>query len=133
VSIFEVERILRYEPPAALADAPGFVEGVVPYAGGVAAVVDMRKRLGLPVQAREDARVMLVRLGGRLVGLVVDLVREVLTVDTRTIAPPPEALPGLAREHLAGTIAHAGRMLLVLNPGRLFSSQERLALQEALP
>ncbi len=44
-SIFQVERILRYEAPATLPNAPAFLEGVVPYGGAVVPLVDLRKRI----------------------------------------------------------------------------------------
>ncbi|HSC59507.1 MAG TPA: chemotaxis protein CheW, partial [Gemmatimonadales bacterium] len=48
LNVFQVERILRYEAPAALPKAPDFLEGVVQFDGSVVPVVDLRKRLSLP-------------------------------------------------------------------------------------
>ncbi len=47
LSIFQVERILRYEAPAMLPNAPDFLEGMAPYGTGTVALVDLRKRVGL--------------------------------------------------------------------------------------
>ena len=133
LSIFQVERILRYEPPAALPNAPDFLEGVVPYGSGVVPLVDLRKRLGLPAELREETRVMVLQLEEQHVAVVVDQVLEVLRVDTRTITPPPPMVRGLAAEYISGIIARPGRTTVVLNAARLLSSTERLALTEALP
>ena len=46
--ILQVERILRYEKPAELPQAPDFLEGVIRYEGGAIPVVDLRKRLEVP-------------------------------------------------------------------------------------
>ncbi len=85
LSIFQVERILRYEQPASLPNAPDFLEGVIPYGAGVVPVVDLRKRLEVPATQREETRVMVLELEDQRVGIVVDQVLEVLRVDTRTI------------------------------------------------
>jgi len=53
LSIFQVERILRWEQPAALPNAPAFLEGVLRYGDGVVPVVDLRKRLDVPATFRE--------------------------------------------------------------------------------
>ena len=132
LSIFEVERITRFEAPAPLPNAPDFLEGVMPYAGRVVPLVDLRKRLGLPAEYREETRVMVLQLEEEQVAVVVDQVREVLRVDTRTITPPSPMVRGLAAEYVSGIIARPGRTIIVLHAGRLLSSAERLALSEAL-
>ena len=57
--ILQLQRILRYEVPSPLPDAPDFLEGVLSYEGGAVPVVDLRKRLGLPATVTEETRVML--------------------------------------------------------------------------
>jgi purine-binding chemotaxis protein CheW len=132
LSIFQVERILRYEAPAMLPNAPDFLEGVVPYGSGVVPLVDLRKRMGLPSEYKEETRVMVLQCDDQHVAVVVDQVVEVLRVDTRTITQPPPMVRGLAAEYISGIISRPPRTIVVLNASRLLSSTERLALTEAL-
>jgi purine-binding chemotaxis protein CheW len=129
--ILQVERVLRYEKPAPVPKAPDFLEGVVPYAGGVVPVVDLRKRLELPAPIGPDVRLLLLRLDTERVGMLVDEVREILRVDSRVIAAPPPLVRGLAAAYVLGMLAHNDRTIVVLNAARLLSSTERLALQAA--
>jgi purine-binding chemotaxis protein CheW len=131
LSIFQVERILRYEQPASLPNAPAFLEGVLPYAGGVVPVVDLRKRLDVEPTQREETRVMVLELEDQKVGIVVDVVLEVLHVDTRTITPPPPMVRGLAAKYISGILTQPNRTIVVLNATKLLSSKERLALAGA--
>jgi purine-binding chemotaxis protein CheW len=128
LSIFQVERILRWEQPAPLPNAPAFLEGVIPYGGGVVPVVDLRKRLDVPVTQKEETRVMILELEAQRVGIVVDEVLEVLRVDTRTISPPPPMVKGLAAKYITGILSQPDRTVVVLNAEKLLSSKERLAL-----
>lgn len=132
LSIFQVERILRYEPPASLPKAPDFLEGVVSYGAGVVPLVDLRKRIGLSAEYKEETRMMVLQFDEQHVGVVVDQVVEVLRVDTRTITQPPPMVRGLAAEYISGIITRPQRTIVVLNAARLLSSTERLALTEAL-
>jgi purine-binding chemotaxis protein CheW len=132
LSIFQVERILRYEVPASLPNAPDFLEGVMPYGSGVVPLVDLRKRIGLPADHREETRVMVLQFEEHHVAVVVDQVVEVLRVDTRTITQPPPMVRGLAAEYISGIISRPQRTIVVLNAARLLSSTERLALTEAM-
>jgi len=129
--ILQVERILRYEKPAELPRAPDFLEGVVRYEGGAIPVVDLRKRLELPADIREETRLMVLELDGERIGILVDSVREVLRVDAGTITAPPPLVRGLAATYISGIVTQGDRTIVLLNARRLLSATERLALQEA--
>ena len=126
--ILQIQRIVRYEPPAPLPQAPAFLEGVVQYAGGAVAVVDLRKRFELDAPVREETRMMIVDLGDQRVGVVVDEVREVLRVDSTAIAAPAPIVSGLAAAYIAGIVTRPGRTILILNARKLLTSIERIAL-----
>jgi len=133
LAITQVERILRYTPPAPVPEAPDFLEGVAPYAGGVVPVVDLRKRFGLDPVLREETRMVVVQLEDQNVAVVVDQVMEVLRVDSREISSPPRMVRGLAAKYISGIISRPGGTIVVFNAARLLSSTERLALTEARP
>jgi len=126
--ILQVERILRYSAPSPLPKAPGFLEGVVPYEGGAVPAVDLRKRFDLDAPIREETRLMVVDLGEQRVGVLVDEVREVIRVDSTTIAAPGPMVSGLAATYIAGIITRPGRTIIILNARKLLSSSERHAL-----
>jgi purine-binding chemotaxis protein CheW len=128
--ILQIERILRYEPPARLPQSPGFLEGVVQYGGGAVPVVDLRKRFELEAAIREETRLMILDLGDQRVGVVVDAVREVLRVDSRTITAPGPMVRGLAAAYISGVVARPARTIIILNARKLLSSTERLALSK---
>jgi purine-binding chemotaxis protein CheW len=110
--------------------APAFLEGVLPFENGVIPIVDLRKRLEAPAELREETRVVVIRLEQERIGVVVDDVREVLRMDASVIAAPPALVRGLAAEYISGVAQVEDRTIVLLNARRLFSSAERLALQQ---
>ena len=128
--ILQVERILRYSPPSPLPKAPQFLEGVMPYGETAVPVIDMRKRFELDAPIREETRVMVLELENQRVAVLVDEVREVLRVDSTTIAAPGPVVSGLAAVYIAGIISRPERTIILLNARKLLSSSERLALSE---
>ena len=126
--ILQVERSLRHVAPSPLPQAPGFLEGVVPSEGGAVPVVDLRKRFDLDAPIREETRLMVIDLGEQRVGVLVDEVREVMRVDSTTIAAPGPIVSGLAAAYIAGIVTRPERTIIVLNARKLLSSTERLAL-----
>ena len=131
-NIFQVERILRYEAPAALPKAPDFLEGVLRYQGTAVPLVDLRKRLGVAAPLREETRSVILEWEGGKLGVVVDAVTEVLQVAASEITSPPRIVKGLAAEYITGIVVKDGRTIIVLNTARLLSSQEKLALETAV-
>jgi len=128
--ILQVERILRYSTPPPLPKAPQFLEGVMPYGDTAVPVIDLRKRFELDAPIREETRVMVLELENQRVAVLVDEVREVLRVDSTTIAAPGPVVSGLAAVYIAGIISRPERTIILLNARKLLSSSERLALSE---
>jgi purine-binding chemotaxis protein CheW len=128
--ILQVERILRYAAPSPLPKAPQFLEGVMSYGGGAVPVIDLRKRFELEAAIREETRMIVLELEHQRVAVLVDEVREVMRVDSTTIAAPGPMVSGLAAAYISGIITRPGRTIIILNARKLLSSTERLALDQ---
>jgi len=91
IDILKVQEIRGYEPPTRIANAPHFIKGVVNLRGVIVPVVDMRLRFGLPdVQYNSFTVVIVLDIGSRTVGMVVDSVSDVLALDGKAIKPAPD-------------------------------------------
>src|SRR5919197_4844085 len=86
-TIFQVERILRYEAPAPLPKAPEFLEGVLQYQGGAGPLVDLRKRLGAAAPLREDTRTVILEFDGGKNGVIFDSGHQVKQLAAQAVTP----------------------------------------------
>jgi purine-binding chemotaxis protein CheW len=130
--IFHVQRIVKYEPPAAVPKAPPFLEGVLQIEGAVVPVIDLRKRFELAhAPLGPDTRIVVVEAEGAAVGAVVDRVSEVLRVAAEAVAPPPPVVRGLAAAYVQGIITLPSRTVVLLNGGRLLNATERRLVGQA--
>jgi len=130
--IFAVERVLRYQAPRALPDVPPWIEGVIEYQQRVIPVVNLRRRFELPERApAPETRIVVLNARSEWIGIVVDSVVEVSTVEAGMIAPAPSFFRGLAGEYLKGIVrrAEGARLVIVLDVEQLLSATERIALQ----
>lgn len=130
VNIFQVERILRYQEPAPLPQAPDFLEGVVQYGDAVVPVVDLRKRVDVDAPVEDETRIMILELESERIGIVVDAVLEVLKVNAEQVIPPPKIVQGLAAKYISGMVSLEDRTVVVLAAGKLLSSKERVELEK---
>ncbi|HKO15436.1 MAG TPA: chemotaxis protein CheW [Gemmatimonadaceae bacterium] len=132
--IFAVERVLRYQTPTAVPDAPPWIEGMIEYQSRVLPVINLRRRFELPpIPPAAETRILVLNSGGEWVGAVVDAVLEVTSVDPAQLSAPPVLFRGLAGEYLKGIVrradgAGADRLVIVLDADRLLSATDRIAL-----
>jgi purine-binding chemotaxis protein CheW len=104
--------------------APAFVAGLVQVRGKLVPVVDLRTRFGLgPIERTLDNRVIVVKVGTRVAGLLVDSAREVLRLDETTFEPPPELLDSQASGFVKAVATQAQRLLLVVDVPRLIGEE----------
>ena len=90
VEIHEVQEIRGAEKITSVPNAPLFVEGVMELRGKVIPVIDLRKRFSIAVDAERSYRVILVRVGNFLVGMMVDKIGGVLRLNESSIQELPE-------------------------------------------
>lgn len=127
--VFQVERILRFDEPVPLPEAPDFLEGVLPYGGTTIPVVDLRKRLGTDAERREETRIIVLEWADGRIALVVDAVTEVSSVPADRAVPPQGYVRGLAPRYVTGILSLGTRTIVLLNPIEILTSTERLALE----
>ncbi len=128
-NIFDVERVLRYESPVPLPEAPDFLEGVLQYGETTVPVIDLRKRLGVEAVLAEETRTMILEWEQGRIGVVVDAVVELLKAPVDEIASAPPFVRGLAAQYINGIFSRDGRTIVILAIAKILSSKERIALE----
>lgn len=131
VEILEVREINRMMEITRVPHAPDFVEGVINLRGQVIPVVDLRKRFGLQAVERDkSARIVVVELGDRVVGFLVDSVNEVLRVPRNLVEPPPPIVGGIDAAYIEAVVKLEDRLLILLDLRKLLSRGEAQELGE---
>jgi purine-binding chemotaxis protein CheW len=96
-------------------NAPPFVDGVVSVRGQVIPALNLRARFGFERKAADmRSRLVVVRVGARSVGLLVDSAREFATISADMIQPPPPGIAGLSGHYLEGMAQLGERLILLL-------------------
>ena len=130
--IFSVERVLRYTPPTPVPNVPAWIDGVIDYQGRVVPVIDLRKRFELPeAPVPADGRILVLTIDGEWVAVTVDGVLDVSLLDPSRLAPPPTLFRGLAAGYLRGVVRRGERLVVFLDVGRLFATDERIVLDRS--
>ena len=122
IDILAVQELNRMMQITRVPRSAECLEGVINLRGRIIPVVDLRKRFGLPQADRTaDSRIIVVEVGGRVIGFIVDRVNEVLRVDGSIVDPPPAMTSGVDRDYIRGVAKLETRLVILLDLPRLFA------------
>jgi purine-binding chemotaxis protein CheW len=123
IDILKVQEIRGYEKPTRIANAPAFIKGVVNLRGTIVPIVDMRLKFNC-AQAEYNSFtvVIILNLGHRVVGIVVDSVSDVMELAQENIQAAPEVDATIDGSAVVGLGSVGDRMLILLDIEKLMSS-----------
>jgi purine-binding chemotaxis protein CheW len=127
-----VQEIKGFEQVTPLPNVPDWFLGVINLRGAVVPVLDLRVRLGLEPRPHDRLTVIVIlSIGERIVGLVVDAVSDVVDLPVATIEPPPAIGTAVGSSFLQGIARRESELLLLLDVQRVVGASA-LAVPAAL-
>ena len=123
--ITEVERILGYEQPTALPEAPDFVEGVINYEEKILPIINLAKKFKIGQDDNyETKKIIVVKKQEKKFGIIVDNVSEVTDVDETVIESAPEITASKERKYIRGLIKLEGNIVILLDLEKILSVED---------
>ncbi len=125
IDILKVQEIRGYEAVTRIANAPEFIKGVINLRGIIIPVVDMRIKFKLGEPTYDQFTVVIIlNIGGRIMGMVVDSVSDVTTLSPDQIKAAPDMGAGFDSQYMIGLGTIDERMLILVDIDKLMSSGE---------
>lgn len=125
IDILKVQEIRGYDAVTTIANAPEFIKGVINLRGIIVPIVDLRIKFNLEnVTYDQFTVVIILSLFDRVVGMVVDSVSDVLTLQSAQIKEPPTFSTSMNTQYIIGIGTIDERMLILVDIERLMSSSE---------
>jgi purine-binding chemotaxis protein CheW len=116
IEILRVQEIKGYSTVTPIPNAPPHIKGVMNLRGTVVPVVDLRSRFAMAeTEADQFTVIIVVRVGKRVVGLVVDAVSDVLNIGAGDVEAPPEMGQDVDISFLTGVAKSGERLTLLLD------------------
>ena len=114
--IMRVQEIIRVIEAVKVPKAPAYVEGVINLRGKIIPIIDLRKRMMKAITCYSDAsRIIVVDTGGRLAGLVVDAVIDVIMLNGDDVEPCPSIDDAKRSDYIIGVGRQGDRLITVLS------------------
>ena len=131
VEISKIVEIIYYRGAMSLPQSPEFIEGVVDLRGTVIPVLDLKKRLRLSSKITGSPNhILVVRFGDKMVGIVVDEVKEVIRIEEAQIQSPQTFIKAGSSKHLLGVCKVHEQLIFILSMDTLLSDNEQAQLRE---
>lgn len=132
IDLLWIKEIIAYSEPTSVPLAPASIRGVINLRGSVVPVIDLATVFKLSTAAvtkRSCIIIVEVALGGEKtpMGLVADLVSDVLVLQPADIAPAPSFGTGVHIDYLSGVGKIQNKFVLLLDVNKILSSQELIA------
>jgi len=132
IEILKVQEIRSYEAVTHIANAPAFIKGVVNLRGIIVPIVDMRIKFNLG-EAKYDqfTVVIILNVAGRIVGMVVDSVSDVITLSPEQMKPAPDFSSSFDTKYITGLGTVEERMLILVDIEKLMSGSDMALMEQA--
>jgi purine-binding chemotaxis protein CheW len=128
VDILSVQEIIKDVTITPIPDSPDFIEGVVNLRGNIIPIIDLGKRLKLSKQTSGEQGIvwiLILNIGGRVTGFVVDFVTRVVKVPANSIKPPPEmVVSGLKSDYIRGVCKQDQKLMAILDFNKILLVDE---------
>ncbi|TAM05811.1 MAG: chemotaxis protein CheW [Pusillimonas sp.] len=134
IDILKVQEIRGYDSQSVtrIANVPPFIKGVTNLRGIIVPIVDMRIKFNLEnVEYNHKTVAVILNLGSRVVGVVVDGVSDVLMLQQAQISAAPQFGTAFSTEYLTGIGTLGERMLILVDIEKLMTSEEMSLVEQA--
>jgi purine-binding chemotaxis protein CheW len=135
IDIMEVKEIVRSQDVRPIPNSPPWVQGLLNLRGRIIPIIDLHARFQLTRLSMEEDEtdqggIMVINVGGKDLGLVIDKVLRVLAISSSELQSPPQMVSGIGSEYIQSVVKEQEGYLIILNTKRIFNSRELSSITE---
>ncbi|MDR3333382.1 MAG: chemotaxis protein CheW [Treponema sp.] len=129
INIMDVKEIVRVQAIRAIPNAPSYVEGIFNLRSEIIPIINLHKRFHLKkvAESEEDdllSGFIILDIDGMKLGIIIDRVSRVVTIEKHEVQPPPQMVTGIGAEYIQGVVRQERGYLIILDIRDLFNPKE---------
>lgn len=129
IDIMIVDGIVKVEETRSIPNAPSYVDGIFNLRGEIIPVINLHKRFQIRRAELSEEDLLLsgfiiIKIGGMKLGIIIDKISRVISVDLSKMQLPPQMLSGIGAEYIQGVFTREEGYLILLDIERLFDPRE---------
>ena len=135
INIMDVKEIVRVQNIRSIPNAPVYVEGIFNLRSEIVPIINLHKRFHLKKLASSEEDELLsgfviLDIDGMKLGIIIDRISRVISIEKEDIQPPPQMLSGIGAEYIRGVVRQEQGYLIILNIRDLFNPKELQKIAE---
>jgi len=135
INIMDVKEIVRVQTIRAIPNAPTYVEGIFNLRSEIIPIINLHKRFHLKKLASTEEDELLsgfviLDIDGMKLGIIIDRISRVITIEKEDIQPPPQMFSGIGAEYIQGVVRQDSGYLIILDIRDLFNPKELQKIAE---
>ena len=129
IDIMEVNEIVRLQEVRSIPSAPSYVDGIINLRGAIIPIINLHTRFHIKRPVSDESATalsgfLILNVQGMQLGVFIDRISRVVTVDVSEIQDPPQMLSGIGREYIRGVTSESAGYLIILDTDKLFDPRE---------
>lgn len=131
VDIMDVKEIVKIQNVRSIPNAPYYVEGIFNLRSEIIPIINLHKRFRLKkieitdeMSDEFEGGFIILNIDGLKIGIIIDRVARVISVNRDEIKPPPQMLSGIGTEYIHGVVRQDNGYLIILDIRSLFNPKE---------
>lgn len=125
VNILKVQEIKGYLDVTRIPNTPDYIKGVLNLRGTIVPIVNLRMKFGMEeIDHTAFTVIIVVMVKGRVMGMIVDTVSDVLTIAAKEVKPPPALGTKVDTSFIDGIGTSDERLVTLLEIDRVLTDQE---------
>jgi len=122
VNTSSVQEVIQVDGVTTVHHAPGYIKGIINLRGKIVTIINLSRKLDLPQSALTDeSRVFIVEWKDEYIGLLVDVVSDVVGVDLGNLDPPPANVGGVQGRYFKGVCQPEQKLVAILDLDEVLS------------
>ncbi|TFG82369.1 MAG: chemotaxis protein CheW [Spirochaetales bacterium] len=135
MDIMDVKEIVPSTDIRSIPNAPAYVEGLFNLRGEIIPIINLHKRFHLRKATLAEDDILLsgfiiIDMSGMKLGVIIDKVERVVSIDYSDVQPPPQMLSGIGAEYIQGVVNQDTGYLIILDIRKLFNAKELQKIEE---
>ncbi len=131
VDIMKIDSIVEFGKVTKIPESADYVEGIMNIRGSVVPIINLRKKFLMPdleEEKKKKAKVVVINIGDKQVGLLVDDVKEVLTISDEQLEEPPAEVGGVGKRYILGIAKIGEAMMIILDIDKILTAEEKVEI-----
>ena len=131
VDIMDVKEIVKIQAIRSIPNAPYYVEGIFNLRSEIIPIISLHKRFRLKkldisddVSGEFEGGFIILNIDRLKIGIIIDRIARVISVNKNEIQPPPQMLSGIGTEYIHGVVRQNNGYLIILDIRSLFNPKE---------